>query len=92
MILTYIIAKIIDTIYWAQVTAPDGGFTIGQFYHHNGFYGYWILFVEIVVGGVAPALILITEKGRSNHTGLRRHLHKSLGHGVAGHGRTGHAF
>ena len=66
MILSYIIAKMIDTIYWAQVTAPAGGFTIGQFYSHNAFYGYWILFMEVIVGGLVPALILITEKGRSN--------------------------
>ncbi|MDY6822740.1 MAG: menaquinone reductase integral membrane subunit QrcD [Thermodesulfobacteriota bacterium] len=66
MITTYIIAKIIDTIYWASVTAPAAGFTITDFYSNNGFYGFWILFAEIVIGGVIPGLILITQKGRSN--------------------------
>ena len=70
MILTYIIAKIIDTVYWAQVTAPEGGFTLGQFYSNNAFYGYWILFMEVIIGGLVPALILITEKGRSNQRWL----------------------
>lgn len=51
MILTYIIAKIIDTWYWAAVTAPSKGFTLIDFYSNNAFYGLWILFLEIVVGG-----------------------------------------
>jgi menaquinone reductase, integral membrane subunit len=66
MIFTYIIAKIIDTWYWAAVTAPSKGFTLMDFYSNNGFYGIWILILEIVIGGVLPALILITHKGRSN--------------------------
>ncbi|MBF0224065.1 MAG: polysulfide reductase NrfD [Desulfobacterales bacterium] len=66
MIFTYIIAKIIDTAYWAYTTAPSMGFEIGQFYSNNSLYGYWILFLEIVIGGILPALILITKKGRSN--------------------------
>ncbi|MEW6076869.1 MAG: menaquinone reductase integral membrane subunit QrcD [Thermodesulfobacteriota bacterium] len=66
MILTYIMAKTIDTVYWALVTAPEGGFTLGQFYSHNAFYGYWILIAEVIVGGLIPALILISEKGRNN--------------------------
>jgi molybdopterin-containing oxidoreductase family membrane subunit len=66
MLFTYIIAKIIDTWYWAAVTAPSKGFSLMEFYSNNGFYGIWILILEIIVGGVIPALILITAKGRSN--------------------------
>jgi len=66
MIITYTIAKIIDTWYWAAVTAPARGFTLMDFYSNNAFYGLWILFLEIVVGGVIPGLILITDKGRKN--------------------------
>ncbi|MCF8050254.1 MAG: polysulfide reductase NrfD [Desulfobacterales bacterium] len=66
MLFTYIIAKIIDTWYWAAVTAPSKGFGLMEFYSNNGFYGIWILILEVVVGGVIPALILITAKGRSN--------------------------
>ncbi len=66
MILTYIIAKIADTMYWASVTAPSKGFTLMDFYSNNPFYGIWILVLEIVLGGIVPALILITEKGRKN--------------------------
>ncbi len=64
MIFTYIIAKIADTYYWATVTAPEGGFTLMDFYSNNPMYGIWILVLEIVIGGIIPALILITKKGR----------------------------
>jgi len=35
MLLTYIIAKIVDTWYWAAVTAPAMGFTLMDFYSSN---------------------------------------------------------
>lgn len=66
MIGTYIIAKIIDTWYWATVTAPSRGFSLMDFYSNNGFYGIWILVLEIVIGGIVPAAILLTKSGRSN--------------------------
>ncbi|MDD2388585.1 MAG: polysulfide reductase NrfD [Desulfobacterales bacterium] len=66
MIGTYIVAKIIDTLYWAFVTAPARGFTFKEFYSNNPEYGLWILFVELVLGGIIPAAILLTEKGRKN--------------------------
>lgn len=66
MIVTYIIAKIADTWYWATVTAPAGGFTLMDFYSNNPFYGIWILVLEIVIGGIIPGLILITNTGRKN--------------------------
>jgi molybdopterin-containing oxidoreductase family membrane subunit len=66
MITTYIIAKIIDTIYWATVTAPGLGFNVSQFYSNNGLYGYWILFAEIVLGGILPGLLLLFKKTREN--------------------------
>jgi Ni/Fe-hydrogenase subunit HybB-like protein len=69
MILTYIIAKTIDTIYWLTVTAPAAGYSAGAFYD-NWFYNFGWLLLEIVVGGFIPALILISEKGRRNQTSL----------------------
>lgn len=66
MIVTYIIAKIIDTIYWAMVTAPSLGFTLSHFYTNNSFYGYWILITEIVLCGVVPGAILIMKSTREN--------------------------
>ena len=71
MIATYITAKIIDTIYWATVTAPSKGFTFMDFYSNNpgSAYGLWILILEIGCG-VIPAAILITSKGRKNQGAL----------------------
>ena len=71
MIATYITAKIIDTIYWATVTAPSKGFSFMDFYSNNpgSAYGLWILILEIGCG-VIPAAILITSKGRKNQAAL----------------------
>lgn len=66
MIASYIIVKIIDTLYWALVTAPAKGFNVSFFYSNNAFYGYWILFLEIIICGILPAAILLTKKGRDN--------------------------
>ncbi len=66
MLATYTIAKIIDTWYWAAVTAPSKGFTLMDFYSNNPLYGIWILVLEIVVCGVIPSIILITKKGRDS--------------------------
>ncbi len=72
MLLTYIVAKIVDTVYWAINTAPAMGFTLADFYTNNpgSAYGYWILFLEVVLGGVVPALILVTKAGRQNKVAL----------------------
>jgi molybdopterin-containing oxidoreductase family membrane subunit len=66
MLLTYMIAKIADTWYWAVVTAPSKGFTLMDFYSNNPVYGIWILIAELVLCGLVPAFILITRKGREN--------------------------
>ena len=70
MLATYMIAKIIDTIYWAAVTAPSKGFDFMTFYTNNPLYGIWILILELVVCGIVPAAILITPRWRSHPTGL----------------------
>jgi menaquinone reductase, integral membrane subunit len=66
MIFTYTIAKICDTARWANITAPGLGQTLANFYTGNDLYGYWILFAEIVMGGVVPAVILISRPLRKN--------------------------
>ncbi len=67
-LLAKIIAKIIDTIYWASVTAPSKGFNLMDFYSNNPFYGIWILILEIVICGIIPAAILTNKNWRSNGT------------------------
>jgi molybdopterin-containing oxidoreductase family membrane subunit len=66
MITSYIVVKIVETLYWATVTVPNMGLTVGQFYSNNAFYGWWILFVELIVCGVLPGLILVTPSLRRN--------------------------
>ena len=68
MIFTYTIAKICDTTRWAFITAPGLGQTLADFYSGNDLYGYWILFAEIILGGVVPAVILISNPLRKNPT------------------------
>jgi molybdopterin-containing oxidoreductase family membrane subunit len=72
MITFYVIAKIIDTWWWAVSTAPSKGFTLMDFYTNNpgSVYGIWILVAEIGICGIIPALILITNKGRKNQVTL----------------------
>lgn len=65
MLLTYSIAKIIDTWYWAVVTAPSKGFGVMDFYSNNPLYGIWILILEIGVCGVLPAFLLVVRPLRS---------------------------
>ncbi len=66
MIFTYSIAKIADTLYWAAVTAPSKGQTLMDFYSNNPVYGIWILIAEVIICGLIPGLILITNTGRKN--------------------------
>jgi molybdopterin-containing oxidoreductase family membrane subunit len=44
---------------WINRTSPEAGFPAWQYYSWNPF-GSWILIAEIVVFGLAPALILLT--------------------------------
>jgi molybdopterin-containing oxidoreductase family membrane subunit len=72
MLSAYLIAKIIDTIYWATVTAPSKGFSFMDFYSNNpgSAYGLWILIAEIGICGIIPAAILITDRGRKTPSTL----------------------
>ena len=60
----YMLAKIVDTWWWASHTAPSKGMSFSEFY--QGPYGLWLLFAEIVVCGIIPAIILLMPKGRKD--------------------------
>ena len=99
MIFTYTIAKICDTTRWANITAPGLGQTLADFYTGNAFYGYWILFAEIILGGVVPAIILISRPLRKNPTWrvtafILGVMGVSLNrwYGAPGYGRADYAF
>ena len=68
MLLTYIVAKTIDTCYWGAITAPSKGFWLMDFYSANPLYGIWMLFTEIVLCGFIPAFLLLGW--RKNRTAL----------------------
>ena len=70
MLLTYSIAKIIDTWYWATTTVPAKGFNLWDFYTNNPLYGIWILILEVAICSVLPAIILVTQKGRKSSLSL----------------------
>jgi len=61
MLASYLVAKIADTLWWAFKTAPAAGFNWMDFYSNNALYTPWILFAEIVVCGILPAVILTVK-------------------------------
>ncbi len=65
LLLLYIMVKSIDSLIWINKTAPAAGVSAYQFYG-GGTFGSWILFVEIVVLGLLPALLLVSPKVREN--------------------------
>ena len=65
LLIVYVLAKAVDTLVWINNTAPLRGFPAQEFYAWRPF-GTWILFAEIVVFGLIPALILIDPKRRQH--------------------------
>ena len=60
----YVLAKSIDTLIWLNRTSPGLGFPAAQYYSWRPF-GTWILFAEIVLFGLIPALILLLPRWRA---------------------------
>lgn len=65
MLTVYIILKIFDTWAWATGILPRSGMTFDQMFFGN-IYGQWLLWTEIVLCGVLPAVILVTPSLRNN--------------------------
>lgn len=68
LLFIYLILKVADTIYWANVTAPKMGFKFASFY--QGPYGMELLFGELLVFGLLPAVLLLIPKARENDLAL----------------------
>lgn len=60
----YMLVKILDTWWWATHTAPNMGVSFSEFFQAP--YGLWLLFAEIVVCGIIPAIILLMPKARGD--------------------------
>jgi molybdopterin-containing oxidoreductase family membrane subunit len=64
LLAVYVMAKSIDTLVWINRTSPKAGFPAAQYYGWRPF-GTWVLFAEIVVFGLVPALMLLTPRLRA---------------------------
>jgi molybdopterin-containing oxidoreductase family membrane subunit len=64
LLAVYVLAKSVDTLIWINRTSPETGFPAFEYYSWKPF-GTWILFAEIVVCGLVPALLLLMPKLRA---------------------------
>ncbi len=65
LLLAYVGLKSVDTIVWINHTAPASGYSASEFFKEASF-GTWILFAEIILFGLLPALVLINNRLRKN--------------------------
>ncbi|MGA9405638.1 MAG: menaquinone reductase integral membrane subunit QrcD [Bacteroidota bacterium] len=65
LLIVYVLFKTVDTLVWINKTSPSVGFPASQFYVWNPF-GSWILFAEIIIFGLFPALVLMSNKLRQD--------------------------
>ena len=65
MLTVYIFFKILDTYAWACNYLPSIGMTFDQMFFGT-IYGKWLMFAEIILCGVVPAIMLITPSIRNN--------------------------
>ncbi len=64
LLAAYVLAKTVDTLIWINRTSPERGFPAAQYYSWQPF-GTWILFAELALFGLVPALILLAPKLRA---------------------------
>ncbi|HWR02747.1 MAG TPA: menaquinone reductase integral membrane subunit QrcD [Humidesulfovibrio sp.] len=67
MLTVYIFFKILDTWAWANNYLPSTGMTFDQMFY-GVIYGKWLMFTEIILCGLVPAIMLITPSIRNNPT------------------------
>jgi menaquinone reductase, integral membrane subunit len=65
LLAVYVLAKTVDTLVWINRTSPQAGFPAAQFYGWKPF-GVEVLFAEIVLFGLVPAIVLLTPKLRAH--------------------------
>lgn len=67
MLTVYMVFKLLDTWAWANNYLPSVGMTFDQMFY-GVVYGKWLMFSELVICGVVPAIMLITPSIRNNPT------------------------
>ncbi|MDD5543095.1 MAG: polysulfide reductase NrfD [Acidobacteriia bacterium] len=65
LLIVYTLLKTVDTLVWINGTSPARGFPAYQYYQWKPF-GTWILFAEIVLFGLLPAVILLSRRLRAH--------------------------
>ncbi len=65
LLLVYVLFKTIDTLIWINRTSPNVGVPAADYFVWQPF-GTWILFAEIIVFGLLPALALLTKRVQAN--------------------------
>ncbi|HYN43008.1 MAG TPA: NrfD/PsrC family molybdoenzyme membrane anchor subunit [Thermoanaerobaculia bacterium] len=68
LLLVYVVLKGIDSLVWINATSPKSGVQVSSFYAHPPF-GTWVLFAEVVLLGLLPAVLLLSRRVRAR-TGL----------------------
>ena len=68
LLLVYVVLKGIDSLVWINSTSPKTGVQVSSFYAHPPF-GTWVLFAEVVLLGLVPAAMLLSQRVRAR-TGL----------------------
>jgi menaquinone reductase, integral membrane subunit len=63
LLIVYVLFKTADTLYWINTTTPGVGFSAYEYYAWKPF-GSWILFAEIILFGLVPAVILLSRRLR----------------------------
>ena len=63
LLMLYVLLKAIDTLIWINHTSPSAGVPAFTYYTTDSF-GTWILFAEIVLLGLLPAILLSTRSLR----------------------------
>jgi molybdopterin-containing oxidoreductase family membrane subunit len=63
ILIFYVLLKTVDTMIWINHTSPSLGFSAASFYKYSGF-GTWIMFTEIILCGLLPALIFLNKNLR----------------------------
>jgi Ni/Fe-hydrogenase subunit HybB-like protein len=63
LMIAYVLFKTADTLYWINATTPESGFSAYEYYAWKPF-GSWILFAEIILFGLVPAVILLRKNLR----------------------------
>lgn len=63
MLIVYVLLKTVDTLVWINSTSPAAGFPAFEYYARKSF-GTWILFSEVILFGLIPALLLLSRRMR----------------------------